>query len=470
MNIKYWQGFSKRKNSTKQPSGTGTDLTVVMKDNTSREHPTFILSGYDWSMNYIQAFGDYYYVEDIITNTNGTSEVVCSIDPMATAKAEIGATSAFVLYSTQGGNTKLVDPRLPKQAEVIYAEKTTALPWTTTSAGSFRIVCTGDNGIELLSFPVMGLAAFLSSVASWSDSVFNAYTPPSVQGDTIEQIKESIEWLGDLIGSFFKQQISYGNAGDNIRSCRWVPFPSEGTTGSPVFLGQHNTGYTNAGFIGDITEVRSVSLSIPWPGTITGWRRSTIQMYIYLPFVGVIQVPTTDILGQSTLTVTISRDRMTGTLAYQLDAGVVRIGTYGGESGCDFPIGAATGNISGVVNSIISVGAGIAAGGALGAAAVAHGAVSAGESLVPTPSCIGGISSSAGSGLDMNIRMWSISRDTSEDPNAGINVHGIPCMATKTLSTIPGYIQCMNASVQSALNDTDKEIINGYLNSGFYYE
>ena len=469
MNIKTWSGFSKRKNSTKQPTG-GTTVTCTLKEGTSIENPTFILTGNNFAIDYVQAFGKYYYVTDIISAANNLIEVTCTVDPMATAKAEIGSTSAFVLYSTQGGNTKLVDPRLPKQAEVVYAEDTAALPWTTSSAGSFRIVCTGDNGIELLSFPVLGLAAFLSSVASWTDSIFNAYTPPGYQLSPEHQIKDSIEWLVDTVCGFFKQQVSYGNAADNIRSCRWVPFDPEGTTGSPVYLGQHNTGYTNAGFIGTITEIRSVSLSIPWPGTITGWRRSTIQMYIYLPYVGVVQVPTTDILGQTTLTVTISRDRMTGTLAYQLDAGPVRIGTYGGESGCDFPIGASTGNISGVVNSIISVGAGIASGGALGAAAIAHGAVSAGDSLVPTPSCIGGISSSAGSGLDMIIRLWSIGRDTSEDPNAGINVHGIPCMATKTLSTIPGYIQCMDASVDCALNDTEKDIINNYLNTGFFYE
>lgn len=471
MVITYWTGFSKRKNSTKRPATAGTDINVVLKEDTSREHPSFQLTGHNWSMNYVQAFGNYYYVEDIISLSNGISEIVCTLDPMATAKAEIGAVEAFVEYATQG-NSMLVDPRLPKVASISYAEQSVAMPWSIYEnlAGSFRVVCTGDVGVQLLSFPELGLAAFLQSVASWTDSIFNAYTPPGYQISPEHQIKDSLEWLVDTFCGFFKQQVSYGSAAENIRSCRWVPFPSEGTTGAPVYLGQHNTGYTAAGVISSLLDVKTVSVSIPWPTGFSDWRRATLQMYIYLPFVGVIQLPTTDIMGASSLTIKISRDRMTGTLAYQLDAGSVRIGTYGGESGCDFPISAATGDIKGVVNSIISVGAGIAAGGALGAAAVAHGAVAASDALVPTPSCIGGISSSAGSGLDTSIRIWAIGRQTSEAPTAGINVHGIPCMQTKTLSSIPGYIQCLDASVSSALNETEKEIINGYLNSGFYYE
>lgn len=472
MQILYWNGFSKRKNSTKQPSVAGTQIDVVLKEDTSREHPSFQLTGHNWSMNYVQAFGNYYYVEDIISLSNGISEIVCTLDPMATAKAEIGATEAFVEYSTHG-DIYIVDPRLPKKVTNVYSEQSVAMPWSIYEnyAGSFRVVCTGNTGgVQLLSFPELGLTAFLSSVASWTDSIFNAYTPPGYQISPEHQIKDSIEWLVDTVCGFFKQQVSYGSAAENIRSCRWVPFPSEGVTGSPVYLGQHDTGYTAAGVIATLLDVQTVSVSLPWPALINDWRRATLQMYIYLPFVGVIQIPTSDILGQSTLNIKISRDRMTGTLAYQLDAGAVRIGTYGAETGCDFPISAANGDIKGITNSIISIGAGLAAGGALGAAAVAHGAVAASDALVPTPTCIGGISSSAGSGLSTDIRVWSISKNLCEDPSAGINIQGIPLMQTKTLSSIPGYIQCRDASVSSALNETEKEIINGYLNSGFYYE
>ena len=48
--------------------------------------------------------------------------------------------------------------------------------------------------------------------------------------------------------------------------------------------------------------------------------------------------------------------------------------------------------------------------------------------------------------------------------------HGRPTMDTRTISTLSGYIQCSNASIECAALDIDKDTINGYLNSGFYYE
>ena len=41
----YFYNFSKRRNSTKTPSGAGTSHTVRLKDNTSLYRPVFELSG-----------------------------------------------------------------------------------------------------------------------------------------------------------------------------------------------------------------------------------------------------------------------------------------------------------------------------------------------------------------------------------------------------------------------------------------
>ena len=46
MVIEAYSGFSKKPNSTKQPSGSGTTLTVHLKENCSVLNPIFIVAGY----------------------------------------------------------------------------------------------------------------------------------------------------------------------------------------------------------------------------------------------------------------------------------------------------------------------------------------------------------------------------------------------------------------------------------------
>ena len=473
MQITYWNGFSKRKNSTKQPSSTGTDINVVLKDNTSREHPTFILSGYNWSMNYIQAFGDYYYVEDIISNTNGTSEVVCSIDPMATAKSEIGATSAFVEYATNG-NTLLADPRIPKKTYDLHtASASVALPWSIMPGGSYRIAITGKTGCWIYSMELSDLVDFLTDINTWTDDLFNFYTPPTLQTNAVEQIKETGQWLGSMASMFVKQIVGSGRVSENIRACEWVPWPKEGNP-MRLYVGQFDTG-RNANIVTLEHDVQDVTVSIPWPAGVTDWRRvSCVDVYLCLPFVGVIQLTPYSFSQFSTLFIKCSRSTLSGSIAYEVKAGsgtpAITLSTYGAEAGADYPVGIQSVDLGKSITSVIAATAGIATGGAAGGAAALYGAGSFVDSFIPNGSTIGGLGGTAGSGLDMTIRCITVYHPLTEAPGDSAAIHGIPLFEHRTISSLSGYVQCAGASVQSALNDTDKEIINGYLNSGFYYE
>ena len=475
MQILYWNGFSKRKNSTKQPSGSGTDLTVVMKDNTSREHPTFILSGYDWSMNYIQAFGDYYYVEDIITNTNGTSEVVCSIDPMATAKAEIGATNAFVEYTTNG-NVLLADTRIPKKTyDLRTAIASVNFPWTVDYSGSYRLAVNNKNGAFIYSISGTDLRTLLQGVRNWSDSLASALPPQPQMTTTREQLLESTKWIGDLIQVYIAQFLGNGKVAENIRSCVWVPFPKDGASGR-LYIGDYDTGIDTELLYAQL-EVQNISIAIPWPAGVTDWRRvSCCDLYLYLPFVGVIQLHPYSISQCSNIIIKISRTFANCSLSYEVGAGdangnvLSMIGTYGAETCCNFPIGIQSVDLVGRATSVVAAAAGIAAGGPAGAAAAAYGAMNFMETFSPTGTTIGGIDGASGAGLDSHIKVGCVYHPLTEDPGDSAAIHGIPLFEHRTISSLSGYVKCAGASVQSALNDTDKEIINGYLNSGFYYE
>lgn len=473
MVITYWNGFSKRKNSTKRPATAGTDINVVLKEDTSREHPSFQLTGHNWSMNYVQAFGNYYYVEDIISLSNGISEIVCTLDPMATAKAEIGAVNAFVEYATNG-NVLLADPRIPKKTyDIRTAQASQTLPFNTLSQGSFRIAIMGKTGCEIYSMTWTELNDFLTDAQTWVDDLFNYYPDPGLQSTTEEQIWSSGKYLVDVMGQFIKQITGSGKISENIRSCVWVPWALDGAS-VPLYVGQFYTGRT-ANHIIVQNDVQDTAVSIPWPAGVTDWRRvACVDVYLYLPFVGVVQLSPYTFSGFSTLFIKCSRSRTTGQLAYEVKAGsgtpAITIGTYGAETGCEFPVGVTSANLSQSITSVIAATAGIATGGAAGAAATMYGFGAFADSFIPQGGSVGGIGGSAGAGLDLDIKCITVYHPLTEDPGDSAAIHGIPLYEHRTISSLSGYVQCANASVQSALNETEKEIINGYLNSGFYYE
>ena len=98
MTITYWTDFTKRKNSTKQPTG-GTQATVILKEPCGIYTPTFICSGIPESVKYVKAWNRYYFVTDV-THDGPELIVSCASDPLATFKSEIGSTYADVEYTS----------------------------------------------------------------------------------------------------------------------------------------------------------------------------------------------------------------------------------------------------------------------------------------------------------------------------------------------------------------------------------
>ena len=90
MIINYWTAFSKRKNSTKQPS-SGTQLDVKLKDDCSIINPVFESAQMPANVNfiYVPDWGRYYFVNNVIYTTKTIKNFICEVDCLATAKAGI---------------------------------------------------------------------------------------------------------------------------------------------------------------------------------------------------------------------------------------------------------------------------------------------------------------------------------------------------------------------------------------------
>ena len=92
------------------------------------------------------------------------------------------------------------------------------------------------------------------------------------------------------------------------------------------------------------------------------------------------------------------------------------------------------------------------------------------NAFVPTPQTVGGLGTSASMGLTQQFKIWSVVHQPISDPDSIVNVMGSPTFMQKKLGTLTGFVQCQNASVNANCRAHEREVVDAYLNSGFFYE
>ena len=124
MVIKLFKGFSKKMNSTKRPSN-GISKNVKLKDNCSKENPTFILNDINFDYNYAKWDDHYYFIDDIVVMSNNHIEISCSQDLLATYKDYIGKYNAFVERSASNYDTFINDNAITQKQAIVQSSHET---------------------------------------------------------------------------------------------------------------------------------------------------------------------------------------------------------------------------------------------------------------------------------------------------------------------------------------------------------
>jgi len=452
MIITYWTNFSKRKNSTKRPT-SGTDLTVVLKNGTSLENPTFILNDANaFNITYVKAFDHYYFVSDVRQIHKDVVEIDCSQDVLATYKTAIGNTSAFILYDTDT-NIEIPDGRLSVETTPQLNTNAVAMRDDFSLAGSFIVSLTGTNKVGTYVVPESTLARLMPDISSVYDSWIQSADP-----------------FGAIVAGG-KQLVGSGSLSENIKDVRWIPFAVTATTTEFLKVGMYDI-YSDGGqqlggrLITTRIVKKDISAPIPWKWTGLDWRNSEpyTQISVYIPFIGTMSYPASVLKGSTAIHVESSLDTYTGDLSVRVYAGGVTLGTYGAQTGVQIPLGYSGVNAKSVVNGVISTAASIAAGSGAGVAAAVVNACQ------PLSQSVGGIGSASASGLESNVQVSVITHEPVQAPSGTTAVMGTPTFEVKTISSLSGYVQCSDASVSINGPDTDRDEINGYLNGGFFYE
>ena len=491
---------SKRKNSTRQ-------LTMVanhdctFKNGCSMLNPTLFLELDTSTFPNYTAFkieDRYYNITDIRSVRNNLFEVSGEVDVLATYKTQILASTQYVSYSSHKSSIWLADTRIPVQKNESVAQAVSTMNFLFTVGGFYVLSVVGKNGCELWICDVNHLHGILDRITDWSDDLIDEVldgkypwsnsTAATYDFSSPESAIESMAKMNALTGLAGN---AYSDAPNCIRSCIWVPFfASFFTAGSgEIYLGQFPTGVSTFKCTSS-PVTRSVTVSIPWQ--YSDWRRSVCEeVYLYLPLVGMVNIPSDEIINESSLTIEWSATATDGCIAYRVSAGNQVVGTYGANCSVNFPIGvsqqasageivqtafaglqktvsgsiettsnALTGNISGAISSGVNTG--------FNAVDAVYQTVN--TALTRHNSSIGGIGGGAGTGLSLDCKCFTVAHPTVIPPDDMKNTMGVPTMAPMSLSTLTGYCQCANAHLDIPATDTEKALVDSYLNSGFFIE
>lgn len=468
--------FAKRKNSTAAPTGAGTDFDVTLKERTDLLQPIFLLS-YNgtpaWTYAVFQ--GRYYFVTGYESVHNDLWYVHCDVDVLATYKAAIQGTSAFVLYDTSA-NTEIVDTRLSlKTTEVTAVEEAS---FSVLGTGVAAIVsCVGLSHTTTFKMGVTDASYLMNDLDTWLQS---AIPDPAIgSGDPSEAIDE----LAVMTTEAFRQLIATGSAKDCIRSALLIPVPETAGWNVParLWLGGFDTGKSysriSVGGSGRIVT-DEVTVQIPWPAT--DWRRNApyTTIYLYIPYVGYMRMPTGDLIGAAAIKVKASIDLASGDTTFHVYTYNKTIAQYQASLGVAFPIGSANVTPMQSVNALLSGAAGAA--GSVGNLLTGNvgGALSGGISAIqgimnnlePLPTCVGSTAGGSVFGLQNKVQCISVFHDTNVSPDSVSAIIGTPSREVKSLSGLSGFVQTVGASVAGNMTDTERSRVNQMLDGGIYIE
>jgi hypothetical protein len=440
--------FSKRKNSTKRPTGQGTEVPCLLKSATTFQDPTFILQRPMNDMlqfNYAK-WADHYYFIDSTTSINaGQTEISCTEDVLATYKNEIGNYTCFIERSSNQTTLANDTMYIPTNDWVLSTRNVSHKEKIMTSTYSQQYIIRVVSRTGVASYYINGdqlsnLLDYMYTESNFADVITDAIT---------KLMFDPFKYIVDL---------------------KWIPFVES------AFKNNNNEaiqlGFWDSGVMAkriDENTVVNFSYSFAFDNplyAITDFRYynpSFSNYFIKLPFIGVVALNPYKI--DDSVNALYQFDATSGLCNVFLQSKKVVFASYQFQLSVPVQIGYATTNIAQLTTSAVSlVGAGLQGNIAQGISS----GIEAGRSITaPEVSMLGTIGNISNI-LNNQILEFNSYACTSIDPDGASE--GYADGTVRYISGLSGYIKCRNASIEISGFTGDQEAVNNYLNSGFYYE
>lgn len=481
MNINLYK-FAKRENSTKQPTGTGTQFTCVLKEPTSAVEPTIILetSGNafpDYNYAYIAAFGRYYFITDIVSD--GYEWIISmTTDVMATYKTQIGSWSGYVLRSSHSYNGLVKDELYP----------TTAVPGRASQENNAPFIRTGATHISTQSGCfVVGLINNVGSGAAKYGSVFYALMDNAALSQLAQKaLTDCVTTANSFDFDEASQalQNSIVNPLQYIASVTWFPFNIDDIKVSLSDVStlklfdwniQITSGYVYALVNNPPVYETNVTFTLQkHPQAATRGQYLNGAPYTQITLTsgafGSFDLDSSIIAGDTTLTLNYKVDLLEGTGVLTVYGSVTTIAQVKAQVGVPVQLTQVTRDYIGTAATGVGAGASLIGGLLTGniAGGIMNAASGVGDAVKSAAAKVQSIGSNGGmADLDFKTRLDYVFYQLANEDNA---TNGRPYCAVSQMSSIPGYIKVERADIELPCTASEHEQVKSFMEDGFFYE
>lgn len=469
--------FSKRKNSTKRPSG-GTSYNITIKEPFSILNPRIVLDRGNpaiYNYCYIPTYDRYYFITDWISDHNFWI-AECAVDPLASWRDSIRASSQYVLRSASSYDTYLADGLYAGTGKMTYNQHTFAAAEKCFKTSTYIIgVINGTNTaprlggvtyyalsaaqLQSLMQNLLGDASYLGSnplfgitieimqaLVNPSQYIVESYLLPyEIPSNLLNpNSKLTVGWwqlpgfsanvdalqITNMVyrNVFYTQDYNYANHPQFERGAYMdgAPFHHMRISAGPfgdidIDTNQliYNTTAINFEVAGDYRGDVELIITGKPNGQILARRRANVAV----PFV--ISQMFTDRLG------------------------MVSAASANVTSGVGTAIGALTGNIQGTINGAMSYGA------------------SCIDLLAQMPKMA--VQGTNGSLYDIN-RSWVLQQEFIHVMDDDQAQRGKPLCKIRTLSTLSGYCIVADPDIEFRCYDSEYDQIASFMSTGFFLE
>ena len=470
MNVVLW-AYEKKKNSTARPLITaGTQFTnVQLKEETSVINPVLLFNPNSTGMpnpftpsyfNYclITSFSKYYFISDW-QYLNGIWACYLTEDVLATYKTGIGATTAYVERSASNYNGYIVDGLYPVKKDVSLTKVNVATSWynVAPSGGTYVIGVISTGGIGAIRYYALNQTQLNSLIQFlFSNNIFNA--------SNITEVGEG------LYKSLF-------NPFQYIVSCIWFPFSSAsfGSTTTNMYVGYWDTGVQGIAMTATAQKTY-VTATIPSHPQISRGNYLNYAPYtrinLYLAPFGSFAIDPTYLRIGSYMYSAVLVDHITGqaTIRIAFSPSSSNLDEYNvcmeksGMMGIPIQLAQVMSDYSSGINTVAGA---LTTGSIVGAVVGAIGAtIQTGLASQFPQVSTSGANGSFIETITAPVMMVEHYKLVDED----LADFGRPLMSSVQINTLSGYVKCVEAHYSGACMDYEKDVINNYMVSGFYYE
>ncbi len=458
--------LAKRDNSTKQPTGTGTQFSCVLKSGSGIMHPVLSFdlgltsdpSQYNYA--YIPAFERYYFIEEWYFNQSLWTASL-KVDVLATYKTAIGGSSLYILRAAGAQDGDIIDTLYPAQTGCSFDSTSISNPWWDNICFIVGTVSRAGN-MGSLAYYGMSSGAIATMCDNLQDYTYiinaqNGFDP----ADASEALQLSLVDPIQYVKSCMALPVSLSDI-SNIGSAAVVYAYSWDTGATGYKIAQ--APYINKSYTFTIKKHPDTNSR----GNYVNSAPFTNLTLTFPPF-GTIEIDTSVTCNASSLTAGIRIDPITGKAIMTITCNGIVLNRVEAQLGVPISLSSVTRDYVGAASSILGT-----VGGAVGSALTGNvggfigsmsGVGNAVHSMAPRCSTVGttgGFASGMGS-VKLDHQFFR--------PVADDNTHnGRPLCAVRQINNLSGYMLIQDGDVTTNGTSAEDSMIRNYLESGFYYE